>query len=795
MGEFDDVIAEFLVESREGLDSLDRDLVELEDRPDDKDLLARIFRCFHTIKGTSGFLGFQKLEELTHAGENLLSKLRDGELLANSTITNALLESLDSVRYMLGEVEAGGNDGDGDYTAMTERLRQLCRGEGMEGDGAASEHHATPPPAEPQPAAAESGEEAAGVTEEIPMPAMEPRATIESRAPAEEIHHDVAPAQFQDLGVREALGDVLPAVAARADSDARPAAVVPENVRVDVHLLDNLVDLAGELVLTRNHIVQLAKGREDAALASATQRLNFVTAQLQDGIMRMRMQPVSTLFSKFPRVVRDLAKACRKQVRLDLDGRDTELDKSLIEAIKDPLTHLIRNCVDHGVEAPEVRVARGKPAEGRVILRAYHQNGLVHIEVADDGGGIAVSKVRNKAIARGLLTEERAQTLSDGEIANLIFLPGFSTADQVTNLSGRGVGMDVVKTNVEQVGGTVEVQSREGAGTTFTLKIPLTLAIVPALIVRCGGNRYAVPQVNVIELVRIVQGSDHQQLEYIHGAPVYRLRGKLLPIVFLEEALGGYVDHSVPSIPPANDNDDDGPSRFMAVVQASGRQFGLVVDAVLDQQEIVVKPLPKLLSETGAFAGATLLGDGRVALILDVLGIATRARLVSEMRDEGVLERRAAGIGGDTSRTLLLIRGANDTRLAVPLDQVSRLETIDPARIEAGGMHDVVQYRGDIMPLVMASDVLPELISRIRGGGSGGMGAAPPTGPLSVVVLGVAGRPLGLVVEDVLDVVEAPGELRQLGARTGVVGTVVVQERVTEVLDLEWIGTRALGAA
>jgi two-component system chemotaxis sensor kinase CheA len=356
--------------------------------------------------------------------------------------------------------------------------------------------------------------------------------------------------------------------------------------------------------------------------------------------------------------------------------------------------------------------------------------------------------------------------------------------------------MDVVKTNVEQVGGTVEVSSREGQGTTFTLKIPLTLAIVPALIVRCGTNRYAVPQVNVIELVRIVQGSDHQQLEYIHGAPVYRLRGKLLPIVFLEEALGGYVDHSILSTPPANDNDDDGPSRFMAVVQASGRQFGLVVDAVLDQQEIVVKPLPKLLSETGAFAGATLLGDGRVALILDVLGIATRAQLVSEVRDEGVLERRDSSVRGDTSRTLLLIRGANDTRLAVPLDQVSRLETIDPARIEVGGMHDVVQYRGDIMPLVMASDVLPELISRIRSGGVGGMGGSPtPTGPLSVVVLGVAGRPLGLVVEDVLDVVEAPGEMRQLGVRTGVVGTVVVQERVTEVLDLEWIGTRALGAA
>jgi two-component system chemotaxis sensor kinase CheA len=749
MGEFDDVIAEFLIESREGLDSLDQDLVELEENPRNKEVLARIFRCFHTIKGTSGFLGFQKLEKLTHAGESLLSKLRDGELVANTTITNALLESVDSVRYMLGEVEAGGDDGDGDYTVVTERLHELCRTEDdadLEGSGDQAE--------------VGGGDDFGLVTEEVPM------TTLESET-----------------------ASLQPEAAGTTDRESRPGPVVPENVRVDVELLDKLVDLAGELVLTRNHIVQLAKGREDAALTSATQRLNFITAQLQDGIMRMRMQPVSTLFAKFPRVIRELARTCNKRVRLDVDGRDTELDKSLIEAIKDPLIHLIRNCVDHGIEAPDAREAIGKSPEGRVVLRAYHQNGLVHIEVADDGGGIPLHKVRSKAVARGLVSEARAKALTDGELANLIFLPGFSTAEQVTNISGRGVGMDVVKANVEQVGGTVEVQTREGAGSTFTLKMPLTLAIVPALIVRCAQNRYAVPQVNVIELVRIGQGRDHQQLEYIHGAPVYRLRGNLLPIVFLEEAFGGHVQHGLPELAAANDNDGDGPARFLAVLQTSGRQFGLVVDAVLDQQEIVVKPLPRLLSHTGAFAGATLLGDGRVALILDVLGIATRAGLVSELREEAPIERRDPLAQQEGGRTLLLIRGANDTRLAVPLDQVSRLETIDRAQVEVGGTHDVVQYRGDIMPLVTTSDVVPDI--RMRGDSSGDA----TSGPLSVVVLGVGGRPLGLVVEDVLDVVEAPGELKRLGARSGVVGTIVVQERVTEVLDLEWIGSRALGAA
>ena len=537
--------------------------------------------------------------------------------------------------------------------------------------------------------------------------------------------------------------------------------MVPENVRVEVSLLDDLVDLAGELVLTRNHIVQLSKSREDPALATATQRLNFVTAQLQDGIMRMRMQPVSTLFSRFPRVVRDLARSCRKLVHLEVDARDTELDKSLIETIKDPLVHLLRNCVDHGIEAPEVRSARGKHAEGRIVLRAYHQNGLVHIEVADDGGGISIDKVRAKGIERGVVSEERAASMSDSEIAGLIFQPGFSTADQVTNVSGRGVGMDVVKTNVERVGGTVDVDTKLGFGTTFTLKSPLTLAIVPALIVRCAEARYAIPQVNVIELVRL--NGSKQALEWIHGAPVYRLRGKLLPVVFLEEALGG---HLAPT--PANDTDDEInlPGRFLAVLQCPGRQFCLAVDEVLDQQEIVVKPLPKLLAETGAYAGATLLGDGRVALILDILGIAQRAQLTSEVHDDIGFQR--AGLTSERStgqRTLLLLQGPDDARLAVALDQVSRLETIDLDTIESGGSHHVVQYRGEIMPLLRASEILPERRTRPR---SDATPQPENLKTLSVVVLGKAGRSMGLVVDDVLDVVEASGELRRLGCRAGI---------------------------
>ena len=778
MGEFDDVIAEFLVESREGLEQLERDLVALEETPDNRELLARIFRCFHTIKGTSGFLGFGKLETLTHAGENLLSRMRDGELRSSGSITSALLETVDAVRTMLGEVEASGNDGSGDYSVLTENLRALCRGEEPAGAPAAKPappRAAAPKPEpepepEPEPVAAQP--EAAGAPEpeeyEEPISQTAEHAKVEAAEPPAHVEAEAPPPP--------------PAAVSRSEeTPERHAAVAPENVRVDLSLLDNLVDLAGELVLTRNHIVNLAKSREDAALSSATQRLNFVTAQLQDGIMRMRMQPVSNLFSKFPRVIRDLARSCRKLVRLELDGRDTELDKSLIETIKDPMVHLLRNCVDHGIEPPDTRIARGKHPEGRIVLRAYHQNGLVHIEVADDGGGIALDRVKKKGIERGLVTPERAEMMSDSEVASLIFLPGFSTAEQVTNVSGRGVGMDVVKTNVEQVGGTVDVETRLGVGTTFTLKIPLTLAIVPALVVRCADSRYAIPQVNVVELVRL--SGTKQALEWIHGAPVFRLRGKLLPVVFLEEALGGHV------MPPAaNDNldDDNTPSRFLAVVQGPGRQFGLVVDAVLDQQEIVVKPLPKLLTEIGAFAGATLLGDGRVALILDILGIAQRARLVSELRDDAMAAERARARDQRSAgqQTLLLLQGSDDARLAVPLDEVSRLETINVEQIESGGAHHVVQYRGEIMPLIHTSELLPERRTLTRNTAHQQV-EDPKT--ISVVVLGTPGRTMGLVVQDVLDVVETSTELRKLGCRQGVVGTLVVQDRVTEVLDLAWL--------
>lgn len=391
------------------------------------------------------------------------------------------------------------------------------------------------------------------------------------------------------------------------------------SIRVDVGLLDKLMNLVGELVLARNQITQFGSSQEDPAFLGTVQRLNLLTGELQAGVMKTRMQPVGSVWGKFPRLVRDLAVACGKQVRIDMEGQETELDRTIIEAVRDPLTHMVRNAVDHGIEPPAERAAWGKPAEGRLFLHALHEGGKVVIELTDDGGGIDPRRVRDKALLSGLVTPEQAARLGDRELLDLIFLPGFSTTDRVTQFSGRGVGMDVVRTNIEKIGGTVDVDSTLGRGTTIRMKIPLTLAIIPALVVSTGGDRYAIPQVSLLELVRLEGEQVRKGVEQFHGIPVYRLRGNLLPLVYLDRELG---------VEPIRAGDEIN----IVVLQADDRPFGLVVDAIRDTEEIVVKPLQKALKGIGVFSGATIMGDGNVALILDVLGLAQRAGVVSGAR-------------------------------------------------------------------------------------------------------------------------------------------------------------------
>jgi two-component system chemotaxis sensor kinase CheA len=556
--------------------------------------------------------------------------------------------------------------------------------------------------------------------------------------------------------------------------------VSDSSIRVDVGLLDKLMTLVGELVLARNQIIQFSTSQEDAGFLGTVQRLNLLTTELQAGVMKTRMQPIGNVWQKFPRVVRDLAVACGKQVRLDMEGQETELDKTIIEAIRDPLTHLVRNAIDHGIEPPEARKTGGKPAEGLLALHAFHESGKVIIEIADDGGGIDPQRVRDKAIRVKVITPEEAARLSDRELVNLIFLPGFSTADQVTHFSGRGVGMDVVRTNIERIGGAVDVESRPGRGTTVKMKIPLTLAIIPALTVAAGGERYCIPQVSLLELVRLEGEQARRGVEQIHGAPVYRLRGNLLPLVHLDQQL-----QVEPTRPPGGEVN-------IVVLQADDRQFGLVVDAIHDTEEIVVKPLQKQLKAATAFAGATIMGDGRVALILDVVGLAQRANVVTAARGRALTERAAAAADESAARrqSLLLFAATDGSRMAIPLDQVARLEEFPRDALERTGSQAVVQYRGEILPLLDVARALRRLAradgprARARANGRPRDNGESGGDTTQVIVYAGAGRRVGLVVGGILDIVAEEVATRSRANRPGVLYTAVVQGRVTEFLDV-----------
>jgi two-component system chemotaxis sensor kinase CheA len=746
--DMEEVVRDFLDESRENLDRIDIDLVALEKDPDDKSIVARIFRTIHTIKGTCGFLGFTRLEGVTHAGENVLSALRDEEIAPNPEMTTVLLTMVDAVREMLARIESTGDEGTGDYSKIIADLTVIYRGGSL---AAAAPAPAPVAPAPVAPARAPIAAAAPPVAFAPPMGAPAP-AEIPVVAPLA-----IAPAPAQ----RPVSATSSPVAHAEA------AAPAETSIRVDVGLLDKLMNLVGELVLARNQIIQLKGASSDSTFVGATQRLNLITSELQEGVMKTRMQPIGNIWSKFPRVVRDLAIACGKRVELVMEGEGTELDKTLIEAIKDPLTHLVRNSVDHGIEPPDVRIAAGKPPEGRLTLRAFHEGGQVVMEVADDGGGLDAEKIRNKALERGLISPEQAARMSERDLLQLIFLPGFSTAAKVTNVSGRGVGMDVVRTNIEKIGGTIDLQGKRGVGTTLRIKIPLTLAIIPALVVKSGESRYAIPQASLLELVRLEGDKARDEVEMLHGAPVYRLRGKLLPLVYLAEAL-----EDRKSTPPDVVN--------IVVLQADDRQFGLVVHGVQDTEEIVVKPLGKLIKPT-VFSGATIMGDGRVALILDIVGLAKRSRVVAERAERGRLELAANAGGRDEAekQTLLVFRSPDDGRMAIPLSSVARLEEFQRSLLEFAGSEQLVQYRGEIMPVLELDTLVPERRSIHR------HSEPQPTDLLQVVVFARDGNHVGLIVEEILDIVDDSLTHRRPPGRAGVLGTVVIQGRVTELLDVE----------
>jgi two-component system, chemotaxis family, sensor kinase CheA len=684
----DDLTKEFIAESQEGLDRMERCLTELETRPDDAGLLGEIFRAVHTIKGTTGFLGFDRLEKLAHAGEHLLGSLRDGRLAVTSELISGLLRLMDGLRAILALIEETGGEG------------------------------------------TRSGDEDGELIAELALLNGEmPPALIEAEL------LDAVVDTGEAAAVRSAkVTDAASAPASAAANSERNVTGNDKTLRIDVDVLNRMMNLVGELVLTRNQMLQ-----SDMAAANfpeLARRLDSVTADLRETVMQARMQPVGNLFGKFPRMVRDLARTCGRDVRVEFTGQETGLDKSLLEAIKDPLTHAVRNAVDHGIESPADRVLAGKPAEGCVRLKAFHQSGSVVIEVADDGAGIPMERVLAKAIERNLVTQEQAAGMSEREALQLIFLPGFSTAAAVTTVSGRGVGMDVVRANVEKVGGSVEVESRKGEGTTLRLRVPLTLAIVPSLVVRSGGQSFALPQSALVELVDIPEREFARMVQRIGSAELYRLRERLLPMVWLDRLLGLEADS-----PEASHG------HYLAVLEADGCRYGLVVDDLMSPEEIVVKPLSPVLREIGLFSGATVLGNGTLALILDVGATAARAG-VKPIEEESVeLGAGEATIQEVAGESFLIFEDRVRERTALPLEMVERIESVPLERIEYAGGRPLLQYRGELLPLKDEGNVLPDLeAARQRG----------EEVLATVLICGDASRVgeqrVGMVVRQVLDV-------------------------------------------
>ena len=774
----DDLLREFITETNESLDVVDVELVKFEQEPNNATILDNIFRLVHTIKGTCGFLGLPRLEGIAHAAETLMGKFRDGAPVTQEAVSLILI-SIDQIKEILGDLEAaGGDEPSGDDSELIGKLEDMSAkaDAAMAGGGAA----------EPEAVADAAPEDDAGAADDMPAQELErplrpgevsldelerafreTKVEAEDEAPVEAVAEktrDVAPAKPAPAAKAK---DKPKAAAASGDAGEKKAAgggVSNQSIRVAVDTLEHLMTMVSELVLTRNQLLEIVRRHEDSEFKVPLQRLSNVTAELQEGVMATRMQPIGNAWQKLPRIVRDLSQELEKPIELEMIGADTELDRQVLEMIKDPLTHMVRNSADHGLETPDKRREAGKPEKGIITLAAYHEGGHIIIEVRDDGKGLDVDKIKTKILERGLATESELDKMSDAQIHKYIFAAGFSTATEVTSVSGRGVGMDVVRNNIELIGGTVDLRSAPGKGSSFIIKIPLTLAIVSTLIVEAGGDRFAIPQLSVVELVRVQKNSEHR-IERIKDTPVLRLRNKLLPLVHLSQLLGIYEGEDAEKAIDA----DNG---FIVVMQVGNQTFGVVVDGVFHTEEIVVKPMSTMLRNLNMFSGNTILGDGSVIMIIDPNGIAgamashASSAVTEQHEEQEDLENRA--MTGQQAISLLLFRAGAPEPKAVPLSLVTRLEEFDVSKIERSNGRDLVQYRGALMPLVYVND--------------GDHHKEEGTQPM--LVFSDAGRSMGLVVDEIVDIVEDNMNIEVGSERPGVLGSAVIKERATEIIDL-----------
>jgi two-component system chemotaxis sensor kinase CheA len=851
----DDLLKEFLAETIEALELLDSELVELEQRPADPALLGSIFRIMHTIKGTCGFLGLPRLEAVAHAAEDVLGKIRDGELAVTPEAVSLVLMALDRIKELIAALGTLGHEPEGEDEAIIADLRLMASGEYFPAEEEVC--------AEQEEIAVEefSPEKVKGLYERVGGASLfdtaceqactELLAAAAGRPGAENellnLQFALAGAFASALGgkpgaaadlsgvlnglvssgwgerdltmLRDELGRSLstlevsdddiaailscfkaaevkaaePQAADAAETEAEagePAAARParkaapsapkalpspseaaasaaaanqaaqsQTLRVNINVLENLMNMVSELVLTRNQLLQILRGMGDSPFTAPLQRLNQVTTELQESVMMTRMQPIGNAWGKLPRLVRDLTQELGKKIELVMSGADTELDRQILESIKDPLTHMVRNSADHGIETPEERRAAGKPETGSIHLSARHEGGHIIVQVADDGRGLPTARIRAKVVQNGLATEAQLDAMSEQQIQQFIFRAGFSTAASVTSVSGRGVGMDVVRNNIEKIGGVIEFSSTEGVGSRFVIKIPLTLAIVSALIVECAGERFAMPQSSVIELVRISKSSQ-QGVEMINGHPVYRLRDKLLPLVALNELLGLEPEDGSKPEPESNEI-------YVVVSQVGSFVFGIIVDRVFDTEEIVVKPVSRMLRHISLFSGTTILGDGRVIMILDPNGIA--AATSGSIHGESKSDEDAHGHqnAGHETVSMLVFKAGGDGNKAVPLSLIARLEEADLSESEQAGERTVLQYRGGLMPLI-------------------GIDGEPARreGKHPILVFAEGERMLGLVVDEVVDIVEGSLDLQLVGgSQPGLLGSTIIAGRSTDLID------------
>ncbi len=813
----DDLLQEFLAETNESLEILDGQLVRLEQDPDDPDLLSHIFRMLHTIKGTCGFLGLPRLGKVAHAGENVLDQFRDGKVKVTPAAMTPILEAIDCIRSLVVEIENNGEEPSGDDESLIERLNQIAQGTVIEVENTAGQDAPD----------INIYEEIGGLaTIDVVVDLVNERAAKDEDlvahlqgieieyleaaqrcvlawalgapetpdlAPAKEIlssiFEHVASERNVDL-MLEFLADALnelsvdpalisqivgrvekvrkllpgaPVTEETPPTEAEISQVADQNeapdtkkskgsIRVNVDVLESLMTVVSELVLTRNQLLQILRDETESEFKAPLQRLNQVTSELQESVMLTRMQPIGKAWAKLPRIVRDLSNDLDKKIELQMDGAETELDRQVLDEIKDPLTHMVRNAADHGLEETDARIRAGKPEIGMILLNARHEGGHIILEIADDGAGLDAAKIKAKAISSGLATEAEFEGLSEQQIHQFIFKPGFSTATSVTSVSGRGVGMDVVATNISKIGGTIELESTKGQGTRFTIKIPLTLAIISALIVECGQQRFALPQNSVVELVRVTPKSK-SQIESIKNTPVLRLRDHLLPLVAMRSLLELGDDY-------------DGDEIYVIVSRVGSYHFGIVVDRVFDTEEIVVKPVSRVLRNTPIYAGNTILGDGSVIMILDPNGIAKQSGEVNISNDETFDAQSGPQHPGE-STSMLVFKAGSETPKAVPLGLVSRIEEIKPDQIEMAGGSISIQYRESLMPLILFSDQQDYQNKA----------------DIPVLVFTEKDRAVGLVADEIVDIVDSEINVEIASDHPGVLGTAIIAGKATELID------------